>query len=42
MVDQTALGHRFLTETFGIAPRYTWQLDPFGHSATQASLGFRV
>ncbi|CAE7688933.1 unnamed protein product [Symbiodinium pilosum] len=38
MIDQTTLGHKFLMEEFGIAPRTGWQLDPFGHSATQAAL----
>jgi alpha-mannosidase len=40
MLDQTAAGIRWLSETFGPAalPRVTSQLDPFGHSATQASL----
>eukprot|EP00929_Paragymnodinium_shiwhaense_P067516 TRINITY_DN33975_c0_g1_i1.p1 TRINITY_DN33975_c0_g1~~TRINITY_DN33975_c0_g1_i1.p1 ORF type:complete len:1024 (-),score=239.94 TRINITY_DN33975_c0_g1_i1:389-3010(-) len=38
MVDQTTLGHKFLMEEFGIAPKTGWQLDPFGHSATQAAL----
>ena len=43
MVDQTTLGHRFLREEFGGAdtggvPTVAWQLDPFGHSATQAAL----
>jgi hypothetical protein len=38
MVDQTTLGHRFLKETFGIHPKIGWQIDPFGHSSTQAAL----
>jgi alpha-mannosidase len=41
MVDQTTLGHRFLLDEFGPVggvPRVAWQLDPFGHSATQAAL----
>ena len=40
MADQTAAGVRFIAETFGAAalPRVTSQLDPFGHSATQAAL----
>ena len=40
MVDQTTLGHRLLKEEFGDAgvPSVGWQLDPFGHSATQAAL----
>lgn len=38
MIDQTTLGHRLLMEEFGVAPKVGWQLDPFGHSATQAAL----
>lgn len=40
MVDQTHLGHTFLRREFGEAaiPRVAWQIDPFGHSSTQASL----
>jgi alpha-mannosidase len=41
MVDQTTLGHKFLKEQFGAdggVPTVGWQLDPFGHSATQAAL----
>ncbi len=32
------LSYRFLHRTFGKTPRIGWQLDPFGHSSTQASL----
>mmetsp|Transcript_29052 Transcript_29052/g.54827 ORF Transcript_29052/g.54827 Transcript_29052/m.54827 type:complete len:1069 (-) Transcript_29052:93-3299(-) len=38
MIDQTTLGHTFLQETFDYQPTVGWQIDPFGHSATQASL----
>ena len=40
MIDQTTLGHLFILEQFGEAanPRVGWQIDPFGHSATHASL----
>ncbi len=39
MVDQTTLGHRFIHDEFdGYTPTTGWQLDPFGHSATQAAL----
>lgn len=38
MVDQTAYGHQLLMDEFGITPRIGWQIDPFGHSATQGSL----
>lgn len=38
VIDQHTFGHRFLTEEFGVIPRIGWQIDPFGHSSTQASL----
>lgn len=36
MIDQTTVGHRFLKHSLGVIPRIGWQLDPFGHSASQA------
>lgn len=38
MMDQTTLGHSFLKRELDYVPTVGWQLDPFGHSATQASL----
>lgn len=38
MIDQTTLGHQFLLKEFGAVPTIGWQIDPFGHSATQATL----
>ena len=38
MIDQTTLGHAFLAREFGVAPTIGWQIDPFGHSATNAAL----
>ena len=40
MLDQTTRGHQFLKKAFGEAacPTATWQIDPFGHSNTQAWL----
>ena len=40
MVDQTTRGHQFLIKNFGVdaRPRGTWQIDPFGHSNTEAWL----
>ena len=36
--DQTTLGHRYISQQFGVQPTTTWQIDPFGHSSTQAAL----
>jgi alpha-mannosidase len=38
MIDQTTLGHRLILEQFNKTPISTWQIDPFGHSAFQASM----
>lgn len=40
LVDQTTRGHQFLVKEFGMTaiPRGTWQIDPFGHSTTEAAL----
>ena len=38
MVDQTTRGHQFLMRHFNIRPSVTWQIDPFGHSNTEAWL----
>ena len=40
MIDQTTLGHQYILNEFGpeANPTVGFQLDPFGHSATQASL----
>lgn len=38
MVENTARGHQFLLKTFGVKPKGTWQIDPFGHTNTQAWL----
>jgi alpha-mannosidase len=38
MIDQTAFGHEFLWEQFRVISTIGWQIDPFGHSATQGSL----
>ena len=37
IIDQMTLGHKFLLETFNVKPTVGWQIDPFGHSSTQAS-----
>ena len=38
MVDNSHLGGRLIYESFGVAARTTWQIDPFGHSAFQGSM----
>ncbi|XP_065912002.1 lysosomal alpha-mannosidase-like isoform X1 [Dysidea avara] len=40
IIDQMSLGLRFISNTFGsqYRPRVAWHIDPFGHSAEQASL----
>jgi alpha-mannosidase len=38
MIDNTALGHRFLKSEFNVTPRATWQIDPFGHGIFQGSV----
>lgn len=38
MLDQTTYGHQKLLKQFGVVPTVGWQIDPFGHSATQAAL----
>ena len=40
IIDQMTLGLLFIDEHFGAEARPTvaWQIDPFGHSAEQASL----
>ncbi|EDV26091.1 uncharacterized protein TRIADDRAFT_63890 [Trichoplax adhaerens] len=40
IIDQMTLGLKFIRDTFGDAARPTiaWHIDPFGHSAAQASL----
>jgi alpha-mannosidase len=38
MIDQTTIGHQFLKKEFNYTPSVGWQIDPFGHSSTQAGL----
>lgn len=40
IIDQMTYGLRFIDDTFGpdARPVVAWQIDPFGHSAEQASL----
>ncbi|CAD8062927.1 unnamed protein product [Paramecium primaurelia] len=36
IIDQMTLGHKFLLQNFNYIPSIGWQVDPFGHSNTQA------
>lgn len=36
MINNHMIGHEFLLKEFGVAPRIGWQIDPFGHSNTNA------
>ena len=38
MIDNMMIGHDFAKKEFGVAPRVGWQIDPFGHSNTNARL----
>ena len=40
IIDQMSLGLRFVEQNFGseARPRVAWHIDPFGHSAEQATL----
>lgn len=36
MINNHMIGHEFLLKEFGVKPRIGWQIDPFGHSNTNA------
>jgi lysosomal alpha-mannosidase len=38
MLNNMMIGHKFIKEEFGVAPRIGWQIDPFGHSSANARL----
>ena len=38
MINNHMLGHEFVLKEFGVKPRIGWQVDPFGHSNTNAKL----
>jgi len=37
IISQMTLGHQYLYDTFGVLPRYGWQIDPFGASKVHAA-----
>lgn len=38
MINNHIVGHQWILNEFGVAPRTGWQIDPFGHSNTNARL----
>ena len=38
MINNHLVGHQWIINEFGVAPRIGWQIDPFGHSSTHARL----
>lgn len=38
MIDNMMMGHDFILKEFGVKPRIGWQIDPFGHSNTNARI----
>ncbi|KAL1520124.1 hypothetical protein AB1Y20_023596 [Prymnesium parvum] len=42
ILDAMAEGHAWLRETLRLEPRTSWQLDPFGHSASSAGAMLRM
>lgn len=38
MINNHMIGHDFVLKEFGVKPRIGWQIDPFGHSNTNARL----
>ena len=33
MVDQLVEGHQWILSTFGVKPKSSWSVDPFGHGS---------
>lgn len=38
MINNMYYGHKFLFDEFNYIPKVAWQLDPFGHSASNAMI----
>ena len=38
MINNHMLGHEFALKEFGVKSRIGWQIDPFGHSNTNARI----
>lgn len=38
IINNMAIGHEWVLKEFGVKPRIGWQIDPFGHSNTNARL----
>jgi hypothetical protein len=38
MINNMMVGHQWILQEFGVKPRIGWQVDPFGHSNTNARL----
>jgi lysosomal alpha-mannosidase len=38
LIENIMRGHKFINEHFGVQPRIGWNIDPFGHSNTNAAL----
>ena len=38
MINNHIIGHQWILEEFGVRPRIGWQIDPFGHSNTNARI----
>ena len=42
MINNMMYGQKWILEEFGVKPRIGWQIDPFGHSNTNARLFYEM